>query len=60
MSDPESKVYFVNIYPPMVGACGAVYETRELADQMAGRNRLACKEIYVQPGEGIERREERA
>lgn len=60
MSEPFSKVYFVNIYPPVVGACGAVYETRELADQMAGKGRLACKEIYVLPGEGIEREEKSA
>lgn len=51
----EPKSYFVNIYPPVNGACGAVYETRALADQLAGKNRLARKEIAVVPGEGIER-----
>jgi len=60
MSEPESKVYFVNIYSPVNGACGAVYATRDLADRLAGKGRLACKEIYVLPGEGIEREEERA
>lgn len=55
MTDPESKVYYVNIYPGLAGACGAVYATRKLADQMAGRDRTACKEIYVRPGEGLEK-----
>lgn len=45
---------FVNIYwPPLIGAMGAVYHSRELADQMAGRNRIACKEVKIEPGEGI-------
>lgn len=57
MTEPTSKVYFVNIYTPVNGACGSVYESRELADQMAGKGRLACKEIYVRDGEGIEREE---
>ncbi|WP_375413072.1 hypothetical protein [uncultured Bradyrhizobium sp.] len=60
MTEPSSKVYFVNIYSPLIGACGSVYENRELADQMAGKNRLACKEIYVRPGEGIAREEKSA
>jgi hypothetical protein len=36
---------FVNIYRPLNGACGSVYTTRELADQWAGRGRLACVEV---------------
>jgi hypothetical protein len=59
MSEPESKVYFVNIYEPgIIGASGSVYKTRELADQMAGRGRVACKEIYVAPGEGLQEKPE--
>jgi hypothetical protein len=54
MTEPQSKTYWVNIYRGVAGSAGAVYETRELADQMAGRNRVACKEIYVMPGEGLE------
>lgn len=61
MTEPVSQVYYVNIYGrPLVGAAGAVYITRSLADQMAGRDRIACKEIYAYPGEGIEREEKRA
>lgn len=44
---------FVNIYPPLVGAIGAAYKTRELADQMAGSGRIACVEVLYEPGEGI-------
>lgn len=45
---------FVNIYPPMVGACGSAYKTRELADQFAGSSRIACIEIEYSPGDGID------
>lgn len=37
--------YFANIYRPMIGACGHVYASEELADQMAGRDRIACVEF---------------
>lgn len=36
------RIYYANIYAPFAGSCGSVYETRELADQMAARGRLAC------------------
>lgn len=53
----QSKTYWVNIYHGISGSSGSVYETRELADQMAGRGRIACKQIYVMPGEGLEDRQ---
>lgn len=39
---------FINIYRPFAGACGSVYSSRALADQMAGRDRLACIEVSVE------------
>ncbi len=36
------QTYYANIYPPVIGSCGHVYATRQLADQMAGRDRIAC------------------
>lgn len=33
---------WVNYYRPIVGSCGHAYSTRELADQMASRDRIAC------------------
>ncbi|MES2602120.1 MAG: hypothetical protein V4602_15060 [Pseudomonadota bacterium] len=50
----EKKTYYVNIYRGLAGACGSVYETRELADQMAGQGRIACKEVEIAPGEGLQ------
>lgn len=50
MSDLNSlpaKVW-INVYRPAIGACGSVYASRELADQMAGRDRLACIEVSVE------------
>lgn len=38
---------FVNVYPPFAGQIGTAYATRELADQMAARGRLACIEVDV-------------
>jgi hypothetical protein len=51
---PEVKIYWVNIYRGIAGSCGSVYESREMADQMAGRNRLACKALIASPGDGLE------
>jgi hypothetical protein len=51
--DDEPKTAFVNIYPPLVGAVGSAYATREMADQMAGQSRIACVEITYWTGEGI-------
>ncbi|MGJ4928130.1 hypothetical protein ACQR1I_16635 [Bradyrhizobium sp. HKCCYLS2038] len=41
---------WVNVYRPLNGAMGAVYASRSLADQMAGRDRLACIEIQIPHG----------
>jgi hypothetical protein len=49
--DAAMRVY-VNIYPPINGSCGAVYKTRALADQWAGKMRIACVEVEYKPGEG--------
>lgn len=49
---------FINIYPPLNGACGAAYATQELADQWAGRSRIACIEIFYEPGEGLNANEQ--
>lgn len=38
---------FVNVYQPLIGQVGTAYSTRKLADQMAGRFRLACIEIEL-------------
>lgn len=38
---------FVNLYSPFAAQVGTAYETRELADQMAARGRLACLEVIV-------------
>jgi hypothetical protein len=54
MTEPQPQTYWVNIYRVFVGSVGTAYETRELADQMAARGRIACKEICVVPGEGLE------
>ncbi|MCA6114274.1 hypothetical protein J6524_04935 [Bradyrhizobium sp. WSM 1738] len=48
----DAQTYFVNLYRPLMGACGSVYTSRELADQMAGRDRLACVEVKVGVGLG--------
>lgn len=45
MSIPQKL--FVNVYRPFAGQIGAAYATRELADQMAARGRLACIEVDV-------------
>ncbi|MGM4987393.1 hypothetical protein [Tardiphaga sp. 841_E9_N1_2] len=45
---------FVNIYPPLNGACGSAYKTRELAEQWAGRSRIACIEVFYEAGEGVD------
>ena len=52
MSDGGAKSYWVNVYRPLMGACGSVWETRELADQMATRDRLCCVEVKVGVGLG--------
>lgn len=38
---------FVNIYSPFAAQVGTAYETKELADQMAARGRLACIEVMI-------------
>jgi hypothetical protein len=44
MSNLPRKI-FVNLYSPFAGSIGSAYATRELADQMAARSRLACVEV---------------
>ena len=51
---PRPRPYYVNIYRGLAGACGSVYETRSMADQMAGNGRIACKLIHVVAGDGLE------
>lgn len=55
MTEPTAirKIYYVNIYRGLAGACGSVYESRELADQMKGPGRIACKEVEIEWGEGL-------
>lgn len=36
---------FVNVYSPFAGQIGTAYATKQLADQMAARGRLACVEV---------------
>lgn len=52
MPDGEATSYWVNVYRPLMGACGSVWATRALADQMAARDRLACVEVRVGVGLG--------
>jgi|GEM_PF-2872848 len=49
-ADAHATVW-VNVYRPLMGACGTVWATRELADQMAARNRIAC--VPVKVGESL-------
>ena len=46
MPELPTKIY-VNVYRPLAGSIGHAYETRELADQMAGRDRIACVEVEI-------------
>lgn len=41
---------FLNVYPPFASQIGTAYPTRALADQMAGRGRLACIEVDLARG----------
>lgn len=50
MSEGEAASVWVNVYRPLNGACGSVWATRELADRMAGRDRLDCVEVKVGVG----------
>lgn len=40
---------WVNLYRETIGSCGSAYTSKELADQMAGRDRLACVRVLVKP-----------
>lgn len=44
MTTLPQKLY-VNVYAAFAGQSGTAYATRELADQMAARGRLACVEV---------------
>lgn len=46
MTTIPRKIY-VNIYSPFAAQVGTAYETREIADQMAARGRLACIEVMI-------------
>lgn len=50
MSDGET--YFVNVYRGLLAACGTVHPSRELADQAAAKNRVACVEVKIGVGLG--------
>ncbi len=41
---------FVNVYAPFAAQIGTAYATRELADQMAARSRVACVEVDLDLG----------
>lgn len=59
MIDDGRRRLWVNVYRPLIGASGTAYETRELADQMAGRGRIACVEIKFEAGEGLDADEQK-
>lgn len=42
------RTYYANIYLPLIGTCGHVYDSREIADQMAAPERLACVEFTAE------------
>lgn len=50
---PQPRTYYVNLYRGLAGSCGSVYETRSIADQMAGASRVACKRVEIAPGDGL-------
>ncbi|UGA46647.1 hypothetical protein HU230_0011645 [Bradyrhizobium quebecense] len=51
MTAAAPETVWVNVYRPLMGACGTVWASRELADQMAARNRIAC--VPVRVGESL-------
>jgi hypothetical protein len=44
---------WVNVYYPVIGSLGSAYGSRGLADQMAGRGRIACVKVQFDNGEGM-------
>jgi hypothetical protein len=53
MSEQPAFRVWANVYRSVNGAMGSVHATRELADQMAARDRVACVEFYVWDGLGV-------
>lgn len=54
MTEAKARVMWVNVYSPVIGSLGSAYGTRGLADQMAGRGRIACVKVKFDDGEGME------
>lgn len=52
MSRGQSFTVWANVYRSLNGAMGSVWASEELANQMAGRDRLACIPVLV-PGDGL-------
>jgi hypothetical protein len=52
MCEGEASSYWVNVYRPLMAALGSVYSSREHADHLAGRDRLACVEVKAGVGLG--------
>lgn len=55
MSEAKAKTrtMWVNVYYPVIGSLGSAYGSRGLADQMAGRGRIACVKVQFDNGEGM-------
>ncbi|MHC2462101.1 hypothetical protein [Bradyrhizobium embrapense] len=47
MSADVPATVWVNVYRPLMGACGTVWATRELADKTAAHGRIACVEVKI-------------
>jgi hypothetical protein len=52
MGEGEPASYWVNVYRPLMGCCGSVHPSRELADEAAAENRVACVEVKIGVGLG--------
>lgn len=49
----DGFMVWANVYRALNGAMGSVHATRELADRMAGRDRIACVALRVHEGLGL-------
>ena len=52
MSEGGAASYWVNVYRPLMGCCGSVHLSSELADEAAAANRVACVEVKAGVGLG--------
>jgi hypothetical protein len=52
MCEGEASSYWVNVYRPLMGCCGSVHPSRELADEAATANRVVCVEVKAGVGLG--------